>query len=153
VPYLGEGSKVFLPHTAGIELSDIWNTADRKGGTYPSGWTCMQYMAAYNQQAETGLYIGMHDPFGSTKDILAQGLSGQRVVAFRFEHPVANMGKAGVDFDLPGQARWELLRDDWFDAATIYRSWASSEARWWPKLGPEGRADTPQWMRQLPLGR
>jgi hypothetical protein len=150
VTYLGEGSSVFLPHTAGIELSDMWNTASRRGGTYPSGWTCMQYMAAYNAAGKTGLYIGMHDPLGSTKDILAQGLPDQRAAAFRFEHPVPDMGKAGVDFELPGRARWQLLRGDWFDAATVYRTWVSREAQWWPMLGPDGRSDTPQWMRQLP---
>lgn len=150
VKYLGERAKIFLPHTAGIELSDMWTNSQRKGGTYPSGWTCMQYMAAYDAAGKTGLYVGMHDPFGSTKDIVAQGLPDQRAVAFRFEHPVPDMGKAGVDFELSGQAKWQLLRGDWFDAATIYRKWVSREAQWWPSLGPDGRTDTPEWMRQLP---
>ena len=150
VKYLGEGSSVFLPHTAGIERSDLWDNSERKGGTYPSGWTCMQYMAAYDATGKTGLYVGMHDPFGSTKDIFAQGLPDQRAVTFRFEHPVPDMGKAGVDFELPGQAKWQLVRGDWFDAATIYRKWVSHEAKWWPELGPDGRMDTPQWMRELP---
>jgi len=150
VKYLGEGSRVFLPHTAGIERSDLWDTTEKKGGTYPSGWTCMQYMAAYDAAGKTGLYIGVHDPFGSTKDIFAQGLAKRRAVAFRFEHPVPDMGKPGVDFELPGQAKWQLFRGDWYDAATIYRTWVSHEAKWWPSLGVEGRMDTPEWMRQLP---
>jgi hypothetical protein len=150
VKYLGEGSSVFLPHTAGIERSDLWDTSDRKGGTYPSGWTCMQYMAAYDAAGKTGLYIGIHDPLGSTKDIFAQGMPDKRAVSFRFEHPVPDMGKPGVDFELPGKAKWQLLRGDWFDAATIYRKWVSREAKWWPTLGPDGRIDTPEWMRQLP---
>jgi hypothetical protein len=150
VKYLGEGSSVFLPHTAGIERSDLWDTSERKGGTYPSGWTCMQYMAAYDAAGKTGLYVGMHDPFGSTKDIFAQGLPDQRALTFRFEHPVPDMGKAGVDFELPGQAKWQLLRGDWFDAAMIYRNWVAREAKWWPAPGPDGRMDTPEWMRELP---
>lgn len=150
VGHLGEDSKTFLPHTAGIELPDMWSTAQKKGGTYPSGWTCMQYMAAYNPVVQTGLYIGMHDPVGSTKDIFAEGQPKGRTVTFRFEHPVPNMGKAGVGFDLPGEAKWQLLRGDWFDAATIYRTWVSHEAKWWPMLGSDGREDTPKWMRQLP---
>ncbi|MGD8500529.1 MAG: DUF6259 domain-containing protein, partial [Phycisphaerales bacterium] len=150
VKHLGEEAKIFLPHTAGIELSDMWNSAQRKGGTYPSGWTCMQYMAAYNTADRTGLYIGMQDPFGSTKDIFAEGQPDQHAVAFRFEHPVPDMGKPGVGFDLPGEAKWQLLRGDWFDAAIVYRTWVSREAKWWPTLGPDGRSDTPEWMRQLP---
>ena len=44
---------------------------------------------------------------------------------------------------------WRLLRGDWFDAALIYKDWARREARWWPRLGREGRSDTPEWMRGL----
>ncbi len=146
---LGEGGRVFVPVTAGIELANLWSTADKKGGTYPSGWTCMQYMAAYNK-AGTGLYIGVHDPFGSTKDIFAEGQPARHAVILRFDHPVPNMGKAGTGFVLPGQARWQLLRGDWFDAAQIYRTWVSQNAKWWPTLGPEGRGDTPKWMREMP---
>jgi hypothetical protein len=148
---LGEGGRVFLPVTAGIELAHMWNKAGKKGGTYPSGWTCMQYMAAYDTTTRTGLYVGVHDPFGSTKDIFGEGQPEKHAVSLRFEHPVANMGKAGTGFDLPGEARWQLLRGDWFDAALIYRTWASQEAKWWPTLGPEGREDTPKWMRELPV--
>jgi hypothetical protein len=147
---LGEHGRVFLPVTAGIELSNMWNTANKRGGTYPSGWTCMQYMAAYDRKARTGLYVGMHDPFGSTKDIWGESHPDEHAVTFRFEHPVANMGRPGAGFDLPGEARWQLMRGDWFEAAMIYRRWVGQKAKWWPILGPEGREDTPRWMRELP---
>jgi hypothetical protein len=146
----GAGGRVFLPQTAGIEVPDMWSAAVKKGGTYPSGWTCMQYMAAYSRSRGTGLYVGVHDPLGSTKDIFAEGQPDKHAVVFRFDHPVPNMGKPGVGFDMPGKARWQLLRGDWFDAAQIYRVWAGREAKWWPVLGPEGRDDTPKWMRELP---
>ena len=147
---LGEGGRVFLPITAGVELADMWSKAQKKGGTYPSGWMCMQYVAAYSRTNGTGLYIGVHDPFGSTKDIFAEGRPDKHAVLLRFDHPVPNMGKVGMGFDLSGEATWQLLRGDWFDAALIYRTWASKKAKWWPTLGPDGREDTPQWMRELP---
>ncbi len=147
---LGEDGRVFAPVAAGIELANLWSKADKKGGTYPSGWTCMQYMAAYDKAARTGLYVGVHDPFGSTKDILAEGQPAKHAVVLRFDHPVPNMGKAGTGFALSGEARWQLLRGDWFDAAQIYRTWVSQKAKWWPTLGPAGREDTPKWMRELP---
>ncbi|MBM4025770.1 MAG: hypothetical protein FJ280_10235 [Planctomycetes bacterium] len=147
---LGEGGRVFVPVTAGIEQADLWSKGGRKGGTYPSGWTCMQYLAAYNRATRTGLYLGVHDPFGSTKDIVAEGQPAKQAVTLRFDHPVPNMGKAGAGFELPGAARWQLLRGDWFDAARIYRAWVSREAKWWPALGRDGREDTPKWMRELP---
>ena len=147
---LGEGGRVFAQVTSGVELADMWAKTGKRGGTYPGGWTAMQYMAAYDRTGHTGLYVGLHDPFGSTKDIFAEGRPTQHAVAFTFDHPVPNMGKPGVGFDLPGRARWQLLRGDWFDAAMIYRSWVIREAKWWPTLGPDGRADTPKWMRELP---
>jgi len=145
-----EGAKVFVPLAAGIENTELWNQNLRKGGTYPNGWICMQYMAAYHPARRIGLYVGVHDPFGSTKDIFAQGRSEKQAVNFTFDHPVPDMGKARNDFDLPGQAVWQLLRGDWYDAAMIYRQWASQQAKWWPQLGPDGRTDTPHWMRELP---
>lgn len=147
---LGTGSKVFVPIMAGIERTDLWSKADKKGGTYPGGWVCMQYLAAYNETLGTGLYVGVHDPWGSTKDIFAEGQPPKHAVVLRFDHPVPNMGQVGTGFALPGPVRWQLLRGDWFDAAQIYRSWASQTAKWWPTLGPDGRSDTPQWMRELP---
>ncbi|MEN6427690.1 MAG: DUF6259 domain-containing protein [Phycisphaerales bacterium] len=147
---LGEGGKVFAQVTSGVELADMWVKGGKRGGTYPGGWTAMQYMAAYNEASRTGLYVGMHDPYGSTKDIFAEGRPAQHAVAFSFDHPVPNMGKPGVGFDLPGRARWQLLRGNWFDAAMIYRAWVAREAKWWPALGPDGREDTPKWMRELP---
>lgn len=147
----GDKSRIFVPQTAGVETKDMWGTGGQRGGTYPSGWTSMQYMAAYDTARRTGLYVGMHDPWGATKDIFAVGQPERRAVTFRFDHPAADMGKAGVGFDLPGCARWQLLRGDWFDAAMIYRTWVQKEAKWWPQLGSEGRGDTPEWMRQLPV--
>ncbi|MBN2132521.1 MAG: hypothetical protein JW741_23675, partial [Sedimentisphaerales bacterium] len=147
---LGDGGRVFAQVTSGVELSSMWTKGGKRGGPYPGGWTAMQYMAAYNSADRTGLYVGMHDPYGSTKDIFAEGQPAKHAVAFTFNHPVPNMGQPGTGFDLPGQARWQLLRGDWFDAAQIYRSWVMRVARWWPALGPEGREDTPRWMRELP---
>jgi hypothetical protein len=147
---LGETARVFAQVTSGVELSGLWTKADKRGGAYPGGWTAMQYMAAYNAIRGTGLYVGMHDPWGSTKDLFAQGLPDKQAVALTFDHPIPNMGKPGVGFELPGVARWQLLRGDWFDASMIYRDWVVKEAKWWPALGPNGRQDTPQWMRELP---
>ena len=61
------------------------------------------------------------------------------------------MDVAGSSYASPGEAVWQVLRGDWFDAAMIYRGWVRQSAAWYPKLTPEGRADTPLWMRELPL--
>ncbi len=148
---LGPNAEVFLPRGSGEVQAGLWQREYRHRGTYPNGWTTMAFMAAYDADRQTGLYVGMHDPLGSTKDILIEGRPTDRAVVFAFDHPAEDMGRPGNDFHPEGRAVWQLLRGDWFDAALIYRDWVRREARWWPELGPDGRADTPLWMRELPV--
>jgi hypothetical protein len=146
---LGPQAKVLLPRGAGELQQDLWQRSFQYRGTYPSGWTSMQLLAAYDAGGKAGLYVGMHDPLGSTKDILVESRPAERAVTLAFEHPAANMGVGGNGFELTGEAVWQLLHGDWFDAAVIYRDWVRRSARWYPRLGPEGREDTPLWMREL----
>lgn len=146
---LSEDACVFFPRGPGEVQKGVWRRAFRYSGTYPNGWTAMAFEAAYDPGRNTGIYVALHDPWGSTKDITAESLPEDRCVVLRFSHPVPNMGQAGTGFTLRGQAVWRLLRGDWFDAAVAYRDWARREARWYPPLSPEGRSDTPLWMREL----
>lgn len=149
VKELGSESVLFLPRAAGQLEKDAWRRALNSSGRYPSGWTTMQYMAAYAGDGSTGLYTGVHDPFGSTKEIRAKSRPDQREVILSFDHPVPQMGTPGNRFELCGQAVWQHLAGDWFDAAVIYRQWVRQHAKWYPPLTKDGRADTPEWMREL----
>jgi hypothetical protein len=146
---LGPQGKVLLPRGPGELQPDPWRRTLQYKGTYPSGWTSMQLLAAYAADGKAGLYVAMHDPLGSTKDILAESRPTEQAVTLAFDHPAANMGVGGNGFQLSGEAVWQLLHGDWFDAALIYRDWVRHCAHWYPRLGPEGRADTPLWMREL----
>jgi hypothetical protein len=145
----GAEAEVFYPRGSGEVKAGVWAEAFRFSGTYPSGWMSMPLMAVYDRQAGTGLYAAMHDPWGSTKDLLAESRPLARAVDLSFDHPASNMGQPGTGFELEGAAVWQLLRGDWFDASIIYRDWVRQHARWYPKLGPSGREDTPEWMREL----
>jgi len=147
---LGRDADVVFPRGAGEVQRGLWQRAFRYSGRYPSGWTSMQWLAAYDAARRTGLYVAVHDPAAATKEIDLQSRPAEHAVGFTFEHPAAGMDQPGNAFVLPGEAVWQLLRGDWFDAAQIYRQWAMHNAKWWPALGPDGRADTPQWMRELP---
>ena len=68
-----------------------------------------------------------------------------------FRIPAENMNIGGNGFVMPGEGVWRLLHGDWFDAALIYRDWVRQNAGWYPRLGPDGRSDTPLWMRELPV--
>ena len=146
---LGPEANVFVPRAAGEVQKGLWQRSFRFTGTYPSGWSSMQFAAAYDQQLETGLYVAVHDPLGSTKDIKIESRPADRAVVLSFDHPVPDMGVAGNGFQLSGEAVWKLLRGDWFDAALTYRNWMRKEAKWFPKLAAEGREDTTRWMREL----
>ncbi|MGO8931287.1 MAG: DUF6259 domain-containing protein [Limisphaerales bacterium] len=147
---LGTNAAVLFPRGPGEVQRGIWDRPFSYQGNYPGGWCSMQFMAAYREDAKpTGLYVAMHDPWGSTKDLTVKSNPAARTVQLSFEHPAPNMGLAGNGFALEGEAVWQVLRGDWFDAATIYKAWARREAKWWPRLAREGRADSPRWMREL----
>ena len=147
---LGTNAAVFFPQGPGIVQRGVWHRPFRYGGEYPGGWCAMQFMAAYREgEQPTGLYVAIHDPWGATKDLATTSDPATHTLRLTYTHPAPNMGLAGNSFSLEGEAVWQLLRGDWFDAATIYKQWASREAKWWPRLTREGRADTPRWARDL----
>lgn len=142
-------SQLLLPQAAGVLKPVGREKLSRFHGQYPSGWMSMQLAALYDPAAGTGLYFGLHDPVGSTKDFFAESIGQRSSVRLAWEIPVPDMGKPANRFMLSGEAVWQLLRGDWFDAAMIYRDWARREAKWFPTLGADGRSDTPPWMREL----
>jgi hypothetical protein len=168
---LGEGAEVFFPRGPGEVQRNLWRRSFNYRSLYPNGWATMQFVAAYSgtrdkgrgareQKREgeapaepTGIYVGVHDPNGSAKDIVVRSEPQMKRVTLAFEHPVPNMGIGGNGFALAGKVVWQLLHGDWFDAAMIYRDWVRKEARWFPKgtrgTGQGTRVDTPLWMREL----
>jgi hypothetical protein len=147
---LGKGSAVFFPRGPGEVQRDVGQRSFTYHGDYPGAWCAMPFMAAYRQgENPAGLYLAIQDAWGSTKSLGLESDPAAHAVRLSFEHPAPDMGKAGNDFELSGEAVWRLLRGDWFDAAQMYRDWVSREARWWPRLTKEGRSDTPVWMRYL----
>lgn len=150
---LGENAEVFFPRGPGEVQRNLWKRAFNFRSLYPNGWCTMQFLAACDGTGDarrgTGIYVGVHDPYGSAKEIVVKSEPEAKRVIFAFEHPVPNMGVGGNGFQQAGKVVWQLLRGDWFDAAMIYRNWVRKEAKWFPKLGKDGRTDTPQWMKEL----
>jgi Domain of unknown function (DUF6259) len=146
---LGPSGAVFLPKAPGLVQRGVWKRPYRYTGTYPSGWCSMAFMAAYDENRKTGLSVAIHDPFGSTKELLAESNPKDGTVILSVDHPVSNMGQPGDFYQLEGEAEWLLLRGDWFDAAVSYRQWVRRQAKWNSRPGMEARADTPRWMREL----
>lgn len=146
----GDHPTALYPLGPGQVNRTLWDYPFSRQSVYPTGWCTMQFMAVYGDGPQSsGLYFGMHDPWGGTKEIGMESDPTARSVRLRYDIPAPNMGQPGNGFLLDGQAVWQLLRGDWFDAALIYKTWARQEARWWPTLTTDGRADTPLWMREL----
>ena len=148
---LGTTMKVFYPYASGVVRENPCDKKTNWQATYPNGWSCsMQWTAIYDETKNTGFYVAMHDPFGSVKDIQLDAASDTNSVTIRFIHPLP-LDDTECYAELSGVAAWRIFHGDWYDAALIYRQWVQKEAQWYPrqKLGPNGRTDTPQWMKEL----
>ncbi|MCL4506009.1 MAG: DUF6259 domain-containing protein, partial [Chloroflexi bacterium] len=145
-----EKAVVFFPSGPGELKRGAWDEDWRYDQPYGQAWCTMQFMAAYaDADAPTGLYLAAHDPFSSSKDLRVLGDATAHAVTLLFDTPAPEMLRPGNGFRFSGEVVWQLLRGDWFDAAMIYKAWAKESARWWPRLGTEGREDTPLWTREL----
>ncbi len=145
------GGTLFYPEGPGVVRDTAWREPFHFEGRYPGGRVTMQFLAAYSTEKNTGIYSAIHDPRAATKRIKVQSFESGQGLLTAYQYPVENMGKAGNDFTLSGRAVTQLLRGDWYDAACIYRRWAEKNARWYPEIGKNGRADTPLWMKELPV--
>ncbi len=111
---------------------------------YPRGWSAtMQFLAYYNDAF--GVYLGFHDPKASLKYFHVKAENDS--LHFQGNVVIANKTLANNNWEMPGQFELDMFDGDWFDAALIYKNWASAEAEYWPQNTPE------RTLRQAELGR
>lgn len=113
--------------------------------TYPSGWGSLQFMAQYD--GDCGCYLAAHDPVGSLKHMRAESSGDEIATAIAW--PAADASRPGNDFEPSGVAVLSAFTGDWFDAAQVYRAWASTTAQWWPQRDQWGRPETADWMKDI----
>ncbi len=135
-----------VPHGSGDLRRSPIKTKATFSGRYPSGWCSMQLFSHYD--TTSGLYLGIHDPYASTKE-LAVKAPNDSSLEITCTWPVPDAGIPGNDFECSEGLALETFRGDWFDAALIYRQWASRHADWWPEKGKWGRTDTPPWFEDI----
>ncbi|RPJ49329.1 MAG: hypothetical protein EHM21_07145, partial [Chloroflexi bacterium] len=144
----GEHPALLLPGLSGQLVHDAWDTDYHHRANYSAGWVApVPFTAIYGER--TGLYWGIHDPLGSTREMIFDGDPQAHTLRLAFDHPIPGMGLAQTEYRLPGEVTWQLFRGDWFDATLIYKNWAGRHARWFPQVTGEGRGDTPLWLREL----
>ncbi|MBU0608147.1 MAG: hypothetical protein KKI08_09670, partial [Armatimonadetes bacterium] len=123
----------------GPEMADVG--IGHIGGKYPGG-IAMQMMAWYNDQA--GLYFAAHDAGQHPKELHMGAwpdLGAGPVLSLT--HLLTET--PGQDVTLAYDTIVSLFHGDWYDAATIYKSWATQQ--WWceKKLWDRDLAD---WLRE-----
>lgn len=117
---------------------------------YPSLGAVMAWTAVWDQSAGLGLYIASHDPAGGAKKIKMNNPAGSGQLRVEFEYPMPLDPKnQSAPSAISGKIVWKTFTGDWYDAILIYRDWVRNNASWFPKLGPEGRVSTPDWMKHL----
>ncbi len=152
LPFQGENTDCFIPQHSGREIPRITEHRFYKRGNYPEGdaWT-MGFFAVYSEgeQGQQGIYFGLHDPDGALKyaSVTTDPTSHQGVICASC--PAPDYGKGGNAFVAPGSCVWALYRGGWYEAALLYRQFVRTESAWCPKVGAQGREDTPQWAKEL----
>lgn len=121
--------------------------ASMGAGNYPSGRLTMQCAGFYGENG--GVYVGVHDPYGSTKRLEMNCNNGD--FSMRWDWPVPNMGVPGTGWKMPGDVLIRPFEGDWYDIAQIYRAWAKEKAGWWPRGEQVGRPDIPDWFKDNPV--
>ena len=148
----GERMNFLYPRNCGCVQADPMNEFFW-ASPYPGGIICtMGLMSFWDTEKNLGLYTSSHDPTGATKDFLFDSRKettqtadcGKLHVDYLFE----NMGQPGNGVTAPGTFHVEAYHGDWYDAARMYRAWAHKNARWMPEMGPNGRVDVPQWLKE-----
>ena len=153
----GTDLQLLLPQGPGTVQREAWKRRFTYWGIYPNGWNAaVSFLAAYDRpvkpgERNTGLYLAVHDPRGNTRGLYVESDPPRGQTLFEFYHPVPGMNVLGTEYVLAGEAVWQLFRGDWYAAALIYKQWVKRHASWWPRLTPEGRSDTPAWMKELPV--
>ncbi|MCX6997379.1 MAG: DUF6259 domain-containing protein [Kiritimatiellaeota bacterium] len=140
---------VLLPTVSGrlYPASKPLAYASQGTGDYPSGLLTMQCAGLYGTSG--GVYIGVHDPFASSKRLEMNCKDGK--FGLRWHWPVPDMGTPGIGWEMPGEVLIRPFDGDWFDIAQIYRAWAAEKAGWWPRGKQAGRPDTPAWFKDNPV--
>lgn len=124
------------------------STVNYRAG-YPAGWAVMPWFAAWDEESGAGIYAGVHDPDGSQKEMRMTAIPGKSAFQMAFLFPIPNQTLPGNSFSAPGEVVLRSFHGDWVDAATIYRDWVRTGAKWFPTLNENGRPDTPQCMKEL----
>ena len=143
---VGPGGQVCVPRKWGTVL-DTPLAGSGYRGSYPSGSAFAQLMCWWRGGA--GLYYAAHDPEAGVKTLIAQASGGGGTVFSIVNFP-PDMGVPMTERDLGFDVVVGAYDGDWFEAAKMYRDWATRQ--FWCRRGPIAeREDMPHWWKDCAL--
>lgn len=145
--FTAERFDLFVPSSCGRVIENAGKREYNYHANYPSHTACMQYFAAYGNMG--GLYLGIHDGKGATKNFDVT-ISGGKVAITCLFYGIG-AGRGANLFALYGSLRWQFLNGDWYDASMIYASFVKRDAGWLPAIGEKGRFDTADQYKSIPF--
>ncbi len=96
---LGPQAAVLFPKAAGEVQRGVWQRAFRFSGTYPGGWTSMQFLAAYDETARRRVCTSPCTiPGAARRTSGASRRPAEHSVVLAFDHPAAGHGPSRRSF-------------------------------------------------------
>ena len=141
------GDRLIYPSESGIVTCPRERKLDLSMG-YPGHLGSMAWFALWNETGN-GLYFAAQDADARHKTLkVHSGADGK--LGLRFIYPL-EMTHDNISILRGNNIVLAAFKGDWFDAASMYKEWVKNESCWYPrdKMGPEGRIDTPMWMKEL----
>lgn len=158
---LGSSSdgSLFYPGGFGLLFSNP-TTTDTHSATYPGGPATMQFMSLSAASSSTGVYFSSLDGSGAMKVIQYTSMNDakhpmQKISLLEIVSYPANAGKeipAGETWTMPyaiavGVFSVSSSQPMWYEAASIYRTWALEHTAWMAQGPLRNQPSLPAWYR------
>lgn len=151
-----ETNALVLPRSRGSVAKDPFNTSPARtfgfganSGCWWPGTYNMQFHALYDNLLGRGAYFSTYDDTGARKQFFLDVFPEKKMLAYRISHTPNHRGDAAKDYHTTFDTCLGPFRGDWYDAAQIYRAWATKV---WGKNGPLiTRKDIPKWFKECPM--
>jgi len=145
---VGRSRGILVKNPFNYNPRQAFGFVSKDGVTWPGGLN-MQFQALYNTE-NSGLYIATNDGEGYKKSFYFAPEPKNEVMEYKIGHYPSNMGFPGEDYHMNYDVVVRPFNGDWYDAAQIYKSWASRQS--WCQNGVlKDRKDIPSWFKETPI--
>ena len=139
------------------EIAAVRGVGDPNGDNAEHSWMpngferTMQWAAWLSRSV--GLYLGVHDPASRLKMLAARPFGYKASAVLRAVHVPDSFGdNSTATFTIPYEVVVAAVpRGEWWEAAQMYRGWATAHAHWTRRGNLSARSDVPAWLLRAPV--